>query len=80
VHVAAWRWSALAAAVALAVVWNLGLIFQWGSGLVPRREAVDFRRVARQQFTLVPQSVVALARRALGGASTVQPPAAEATP
>jgi hypothetical protein len=66
VRVAAWRWSPIAVAVALAVVWNLGLIFQWGSGLVPRREAVDFRRVVRQQFTAVPKRVLALARRALG--------------
>jgi hypothetical protein len=64
----AWRWSGIAAAAALAVVWNLGLVFQWGSGLVPRREAVDFRRVVRQQFTAVPQRAVALVRRALGAA------------
>ena len=62
----AFRWSVLAAAVALAVVWTLGLIFQWGSGLVPRREAVDFRRVARQQFTAVPQRALAMVKRALG--------------
>lgn len=67
-----WRWAGIAGALALATVWNLGLVFQWGTGLVPRREAVDFRRVARQQFTAVPERVLALAR-ALGRAAEDRP-------
>jgi hypothetical protein len=58
-----WRWAGIAGALGLATLWNLGLVFQWGTGLVPRREAVDFRLVARQQFTAVPQRLVSLARR-----------------
>lgn len=65
------RSAAVVAGIALAVAWNVGLVFQWGSGLVSRREAVDFPRVVRQQFTLVPRQLGAFALRLLGARGAV---------
>jgi hypothetical protein len=65
------RSTAVAAGIALAVAWNFGLVFQWGTGLVSRREAVDFPRVVRQQFTLVPRQLGAFALRLLAARSAV---------
>jgi hypothetical protein len=39
------------------VLWNLGLIFQWGTHLVPARGPVDFPQVISNQFTVVPRAV-----------------------
>ena len=36
------------------VLWNLGLIFQWGTHLVPARGPISWRVVAYNQFTAVP--------------------------
>jgi hypothetical protein len=54
--------AALAACLALAALWNAGLAFQWGTGLIARRETTDFRQVVVQQFTRVPGGLVAIAR------------------
>jgi hypothetical protein len=37
-----------------ASLWNAGLIFQWGSHLIPARGPVSFSGVVRNQFTVVP--------------------------
>ena len=50
-------WAALHAPLALLVAWNLGLAFQWGTGLVPRQGPVDFGVVARNQVTAVPRAI-----------------------
>jgi hypothetical protein len=50
---------ALAAAL---VVWNLGLIFQWGTNLIPNRGPVTWREVARNQVEVVPGRLLAIAR------------------
>lgn len=60
------RSAILASGMVLAVAWNFGLVFQWGTGLVSRREAVNFPQLARQQFTLVPRQLAALALRLAG--------------
>ena len=35
------------------IFWNVGLMFQWGTGLVPNRGPVDFRVATRNQATRV---------------------------
>ncbi len=52
------RRAAFAAAVvplALLVLWNIGLIFQWGSHLIPARGSVSFSEVFYNQFFVVPR-------------------------
>lgn len=44
-------WSGVAALV----IWNLGLVFQWGMHLIPERGPVIWRDVAYNQFALVPE-------------------------
>jgi len=54
------RRTALAAGCALLAVfalWNVGLIFQWGSHLVPARGPVSFSEMARNQFFVVPRQL-----------------------
>lgn len=41
--------------VSTLVIWNLGLIFQWGMHLIPDRGPVIWRDVAYNQFALVPE-------------------------
>lgn len=36
------------------VLWNLGLIYQWGTHLVPARGPISFREAAYNQFYVVP--------------------------
>ena len=49
-------WTAAASIAALLVLWNLGLMLQWGTGLIPNRGPVDFRRAAANQVTVVPRA------------------------
>jgi hypothetical protein len=53
------RTAALASSGVLAcfVLWNLGLIYQWGTHLVPARGAISFRQAAYNQFMVVPSEV-----------------------
>ncbi len=54
--------AALAAALALlaaASLWNVGLMFQWGSHLIPARGPVSFSEIARNQFFVVPRQLSA---------------------
>lgn len=39
------------------VFWNLGLMFQWGTHLVPARGAVSWSEVAHNQVAVVPRRV-----------------------
>jgi hypothetical protein len=62
------RRAALAAAVALlafATFWNVGLIFQWGSHLIPARGPVSFSEIVRNQFFAVPRQLTADLQRYL---------------
>jgi hypothetical protein len=36
------------------VLWNLGMIYQWGTHLIPARGAISFRQAAYNQFMVVP--------------------------
>jgi hypothetical protein len=49
----------------LLVLWNAGLMFQWGTGLIPRQGPVDMAVVARNQVTAVPGRVLGFALRYL---------------
>ena len=56
------RRAALAAAIALLAVsslWNAGLIFQWGSHLIPARGPVSFSEIVHNQFFVVPRRLSA---------------------
>ncbi len=56
------RRAALAAAIALLAVstlWNAGLIFQWGSHLIPARGPVSFSEIVHNQFFVVPRQLSA---------------------
>jgi hypothetical protein len=50
--------ACLTAAMSVFILWNLGLIFQWGSHLIPARGAVSWRQVANNQFRVVPRQMV----------------------
>jgi hypothetical protein len=54
--------AALAAAIILLAVttlWNAGLIFQWGSHLVPARGPISFSEMIHNQFFVVPRQLSA---------------------
>jgi len=55
-RVAASVW--LGAALSLFVLWNLGLIFQWGAHLIPARGGVSWKNVTHNQFHEVPRQLV----------------------
>ena len=62
------RRAAFAAAIVLLAVftlWNAGLIFQWGSHLIPARGPVSFSEIAHNQFFLVPRQLSADLQRYL---------------
>jgi hypothetical protein len=48
----------LGAALSIFIVWNLGLIFQWGAHLIPARGPVPWSVVAQNQFHEVPKQIV----------------------
>ena len=39
------------------VLWNLGMIYQWGTHLIPARGAISFRQAAYNQFMVVPHEM-----------------------
>lgn len=47
------------------VLWNFGLMFQWGAHLIPARGPISFSEMARNQFTVVPRDITAQLRRYL---------------
>ncbi len=54
--------AALAAAcvfLACFVFWNAGLMFQWGSHLIPARGPISFPQMIRNQFLVVPRQITA---------------------
>jgi hypothetical protein len=57
------RTAAVVVPLALLTLWNVGLVFQWGTGLIPREGPVDFRAVARNQITAVPARLAGVALR-----------------
>lgn len=55
---AIFAWSTTAALV----MWNLGLIFQWGMHLIPDRGPISWRAAAYNQVTVVPEQMVSTAK------------------
>jgi hypothetical protein len=56
------RGAALAAScvfLACFVLWNAGLMFQWGSHLIPARGPISFPQMIRNQFFTVPRQITA---------------------
>jgi hypothetical protein len=41
-------------ALALLALWNAGLIFQWGTQMIPSRGAISWKETAHNQFAVVP--------------------------
>jgi len=42
------------ALIAVLVLWNIGFIFQWGTGLINKRGPISWSKMVHQQFTVVP--------------------------
>ena len=53
---ALWAASLFLASFAL---WNAGLIFQWGTHLIPARGPISFPQMIRNQFLVVPRQITA---------------------
>jgi len=47
--------AAASAALAIFVLWNAGLMFQWGLRLIPARGPVEFSEMIHNQFFVVPR-------------------------
>ena len=58
-HFFRFREVALAAASAVLVLWNAGLMFQWGTHLVPARGPISFSEMIYNQFFVVPRQFTA---------------------
>ncbi|PYM06513.1 MAG: hypothetical protein DMF15_12840 [Verrucomicrobia bacterium] len=58
-----WAFVSAAALLLLFVLWNVGLIFQWGAHLIPPRGPVSFSEVAHNQVFIVPRQLSADLRR-----------------
>lgn len=63
--------AAAPAVVAIAIVWNVGFMFQWGTNIVPNRGPVDFGQVALDQVTVVPRRMATFAWRYLTARSAL---------
>jgi hypothetical protein len=64
------RRAALAAAsifLACFVFWNAGLMFQWGTHLIPARGPISFSEMIRSQFVVVPRQITAQLEKYLFG-------------
>jgi hypothetical protein len=47
-------WLVAQAAIILLILWNFGLIFQWGTHLIPARGPISWRQAAYNQVAVVP--------------------------
>jgi hypothetical protein len=43
--------------IACLMIWNIGMIYQWGAHLIPARGAISFRQAAYNQFFVVPEKL-----------------------
>jgi hypothetical protein len=50
---AVFAWSV----TAMFVLWNMGLIFQWGTHLIPARGPISWREAAYNQYAVVPEQI-----------------------
>jgi len=46
-----------AAALSCFILWNMGMIYQWGTHLIPARGPISFQQAAYNQFHVVPRSI-----------------------
>ena len=46
-----------ASATAVLALWNLGLIFQWGTHLIPARGPISWREMVHTQYAVVPERI-----------------------
>ena len=54
------RWLAVTAVVlGCFILWNLGLLFQWGTHLIPARGPIQWNEMAYNQFHVVPRKLAA---------------------
>jgi hypothetical protein len=53
------------AVVSLFILWNVGLIFQWGAHLIPVRGPVSWKTVSYNQFVVVPAQIARFGERYL---------------
>lgn len=51
--------AAVSALLALFIFWNVGLMFQWGSHLIPARGPISFSETIHNQFFAVPRQLAA---------------------
>ncbi len=58
-------------AVAIFIVWNLGLIFQWGTHLIPARGPISWRTAAYNQVAVVPVQVAGALQTLSHSAKTI---------
>jgi hypothetical protein len=49
--------AVLAGGIAVLIFWNFGLIFQWGTLMIPTRGAIRWSVAMQQQFVVVPTRV-----------------------
>lgn len=56
-------WVGAAAVGVLAILWNFGLMLQWGTNIIPNRGPVDFRQAVTNQVTIVPRAAAAFVVR-----------------
>jgi hypothetical protein len=56
-----------AAATAMLILWNLGLMFQWGLHWIPERGPVSWRAAAYNQVAVVPEEAGAMLKAYLTG-------------
>jgi hypothetical protein len=47
--------------IALLALWNIGFIFQWGTGLINKRGPISWAKMVRQQLTVVPKEMPRIA-------------------
>jgi hypothetical protein len=57
------------ASTALFVVWNLGLVFQWGTHLIPARGRISWRDAAYNEVVVVPSMATRTLKNYLTGRS-----------
>ena len=50
-------WRGAMAGIALLVLWNFGLLFQWGMHLIPERGPISWSEMVSNQFRVVPVDI-----------------------
>ena len=62
---------AATAATAVLVLWNLGLIFQWGMHWIPERGPISWRTAAHNQVAVVPEEAASIFKNYLTSRSAL---------